>query len=70
MAEPYTFEVGEQTRLKSGGPSLTVMSGGDKTTTCQWFTPKGKLRHGLFPNPSLHKHLPWNKEEFGAEDQR
>ena len=47
------MQKGDIVRLKSGGPSMTVLILGDKTTECQWFTLMGELRREIFSNDTL-----------------
>ncbi len=54
------FAVGEQVKLKSGGPIMTVKSAPDDDEdgieclyTCQWFTKDRKCEEQKFSAPSL-----------------
>jgi len=44
---------GDIVRLKSGGPSMTVLITDDKTTECQWFTLSGEMCREPFSNDTL-----------------
>ena len=57
------FKEGDIVQLKSGGPTMTVCSGGSSGShyQCKWFSGK-KLEEGYFPDEALIV-PPTNKDE-------
>jgi uncharacterized protein YodC (DUF2158 family) len=49
------MERGDIVRLKSGGPSMTVLEIGEKTTRCQWFTLFGEIKDQVFANDTIQE---------------
>jgi uncharacterized protein YodC (DUF2158 family) len=48
-AQPQSFEPGDLVRLKSGGPTMVVVTQvTNDTVRCQWFTDPGELREWDF----------------------
>ena len=51
------FELGDVVRLKSGGPSMTIVNAADNSSAsyhCAWFI-GGGVQHGSFPPECLVK---------------
>ncbi|MCJ8211705.1 DUF2158 domain-containing protein [Mucilaginibacter sp. RS28] len=54
------FNIGDQVRLKSGGPVMTVDSIDDNTSrlVCVWFDSKKVFQHAKFIADTLEKYEP------------
>ena len=48
VAGEIMLQKGNIVRLKSGGPSMTVLISDEKTTRCFWFTILGELKESTF----------------------
>ena len=47
------FNAGDTVRLKSGGPTMTVIEKSGSECTCQWFDSNDKINYGSFPAAGL-----------------